>query len=64
MDLDDYVKNKLIINNNLSILDVNNNQEEYTKWQINKRLELIMKIHDSLLRSEQLVKCRDSAYFY
>jgi hypothetical protein len=43
MDLDDYVKNKLIINN-ISIFDAKNNQEEYTKRQINKRLELIMKI--------------------
>ena len=33
-----------------------NDQEEYTKRQINKILELIMKIQDSILRSKQLVE--------
>jgi hypothetical protein len=55
MDLDDYVKKKLILNN-ISIFNLKDNQERYTKRQINKRLELIMKIHDSVLRSEQLIE--------
>ena len=54
MNLDEDVKNKLIISM-VSIFSKDNN-DQYSKRQINKTLEIIMEINDVKLRSKELVE--------